>query len=357
MDCEKRTCINCVACSRAAGKSTFTQALSGHFQNRGWRSFILSYDEIIPEEAYELRKEENDAIADTQSSWKLYRQEVLQCLDEFLRSGHIPVRATGSSEGKWDTWARFARIVQDQRVSLTAGSHPYLSHGDTGPLIVLLDDNFYYRSMRYEVYQLARKFSVGFCQLYLQCPVKSCVTRNQGRNCPLPDDVIVEMATRIQPPNPDKNPWEQNSLTLASTDEFSQEDIEMVMTLFVAALDNPLSPVQDNTEQKEADRQRCASSIVHQADQACRRLVSQAMQKAREYKVAPGSMKFLAADLNQLKARFLNDLRKDALQGCSISPGETVNIDQVVNTAVAVFDREKEELIRKHSREDEAKPV
>lgn len=27
----------------------------------------------------------------------------------------------------------------------------------SGPLILILDDNFYYQSMRYEVYQLARK--------------------------------------------------------------------------------------------------------------------------------------------------------------------------------------------------------
>lgn len=32
---------------------------------------------------------------------------------------------------------------------------------------------------------------------------------------------------------------------------------------------------------QEADRLKCASSVVHQADQACRRLVSEAMKTAR----------------------------------------------------------------------------
>lgn len=32
---------------------------------------------------------------------------------------------------------------------------------------------------------------------------------------------------------------------------------------------------------QEADRLKCATSVVHQADQACRRLISEAMKTAR----------------------------------------------------------------------------
>lgn len=85
------------------------------------------------------------------------------------------------------------------------------------------------------------------------------------------------------------------------------------MELISVALDNPLSPAEDNSEQKvccsfshlwngsqswkvemwtisqkcivlmlqEADRLKCATSVVHQADQACRRLISEAMKAAR----------------------------------------------------------------------------
>ncbi|KAJ8365562.1 hypothetical protein SKAU_G00143930 [Synaphobranchus kaupii] len=329
----------------AAGKSTLAQTLPSYTRKKGWRICILSYDEIIPEEAYVLRKGENDAFMDTQSSWKLYRQEVLQCLDAFLQSENAPMRATCSNR---DTWARFARTLRDQ-LKASDDSLPQVSHVKSEPLIVLLDDNFYYPSMRYEVYQLARKYSLGFCQLYLQCPLNSCLTRNRIRSCPVPDEVIVEMAKRIEPPNPVKNPWEQNSLALTSTISFSQQDIDLLIQLLGAALENPLTPIQDNTEQKEADQLCCASSIVHQADQACRRLVSQAMKDAKECKWPTSTMKSLAADLNQLKMKFLEDLRNQALQGYPMFPGETINVELVVSRAVAVFEQDKDDVVRKHA--------
>ncbi|XP_064176749.1 L-seryl-tRNA(Sec) kinase-like isoform X1 [Anguilla rostrata] len=337
----------CVLCGLpAAGKSTLVRTLPSYTRKKGWRIFILSYDEIIPEEAYELRKE-NDALMDTQSSWKSYRQEVLQCLDAFLQSQNAPVCAN-----RGEAWARFERVAQDQQVlKASDDSLRQMSHIKSEPLFVLLDDNFYYPSMRYEVYQLAKKHSLGFCQIYLRCPLNVCLTRNRMRGCPLPDEVIVEMAKRIEPPNPLKNTWEQKSLTLTSTIDFSQQDIELLIQLLGAALENPLTPIQDNTEQKEADRQSCASSIVHQADQACRRLVSQAMRDAKECKWTASNMKSLAAELNQLKTKFLEDLRKQVLQGYPICPGETINVELVVSRAVSVFDQEKNYIMRKYSTE------
>lgn len=84
---------------------------------------------------------------------------------------------------------------------------------------------------------------------------------------------------------------------------------QKVIELISFVLSNPLSSVEDNTEQKvcqhtspssvcgsvvqvehfvgllshvqDADRLKCATSVVHQADQACRRLISEAMKTAR----------------------------------------------------------------------------
>ncbi|KAL1286231.1 L-seryl-tRNA(Sec) kinase [Trichinella pseudospiralis] len=36
-------------------------------------------------------------------------------------------------------------------------------------IIFLIDDNMYYRSMRFSYYRLARKHHFGFCQLFIQC--------------------------------------------------------------------------------------------------------------------------------------------------------------------------------------------
>ncbi|KPP62868.1 L-seryl-tRNA(Sec) kinase-like [Scleropages formosus] len=290
-----RICL-CVLCGLpAAGKSKLAQVLHEHLEKRGFGAFVLSYDELIPDEPFEFNTGDGDQnrgvrtptsfahfcvthvnckihtcqncavlrALSMQSSWKMRRQRVLRTLARFLHRGC-------ADDADAATWTR-----------LTQELHQLRARGHQSALVILLDDNFYYQSMRYEVYQLARRYSMGFCQLYVQRPVTSCLRRNRTRSCPLPDEVIVAMEKRLEPPNPLKNSWEQSSLTMTSEDGFSPQGIELSIDLIAASLDNPLSPIQDDTEQKEADRQRCTSSVMHQADQACRRLVSQAMQSAR----------------------------------------------------------------------------
>ncbi|KFZ48600.1 L-seryl-tRNA(Sec) kinase, partial [Podiceps cristatus] len=148
------------------------------------------------------------------------------------------------------------------------------------PLYLILDDNFYYQSMRYEVYQLARKYSLSFCQLFLECPLECCLQRNRLRSHPLPDQTIYLMARKIEMPDLKKNAWERNSLILKSVD-CTSEDNEEIISLLATALENPVKQTEENTDQKEADRAICAASTVHRADQTCRRIISQAMKDAK----------------------------------------------------------------------------
>ncbi|XP_031676798.1 LOW QUALITY PROTEIN: L-seryl-tRNA(Sec) kinase-like [Oncorhynchus kisutch] len=376
-----RICL-CVLCGLpAAGKSTLAQALNSHSVQRGWRSAVISYDDLIPGDAFnvkEVEDEEDIPRSQTQTEWKCHRQAVLRCVEQFLQSPteQLPpiiyqinrdarsrllhaAQACGTPAGS--SQACGTPVGSSQVCGTPAGSsqaYPSPSDRPPPPLVILLDDNFYYPSMRYEVYQLARKHSVGFCQVYVHCPVESCVRRNQLRPQPLPSDVIVEMAKRMEPPNPQRNSWEQNSVTLDSEHHFTIEYIQRLVKVISTALENPLSPVQDNTEQKEADRQSCVSSVVHQADQACRRLVSQAMQEAREHQLPSERMRSLAADFNESKTTFLQDLRRQVLHGLPLTQGEgvevervvnrTVEVERVVNRAVDVFNKEKQEIIARY---------
>ncbi|XP_009958613.1 PREDICTED: L-seryl-tRNA(Sec) kinase, partial [Leptosomus discolor] len=129
------------------------------------------------------------------------------------------------------------------------------------PLYLILDDNFYYQSMRYEVYQLARKYSLSFCQLFLDCPLECCLQRNRLRSHPLPDQTIYLMARKIEMPDLKKNAWEQNSLILKSSDCTSEDKYapglvsgfftnEQIISLLATALENPVKQNEENTEQK-----------------------------------------------------------------------------------------------------------
>ncbi|KAF6110937.1 phosphoseryl-tRNA kinase [Phyllostomus discolor] len=88
------------------------------------------------------------------------------------------------------------------------------------------------------------------------------------------------MARKIEEPNPKKNAWEHNSLTVQSP-ACSSAASPALTDLLLAALENPVRYVEENVEQKETDRIVCSTNILHQADQMLRRIVSQTMKEAK----------------------------------------------------------------------------
>ncbi|XP_041271373.1 L-seryl-tRNA(Sec) kinase [Onychostruthus taczanowskii] len=326
----------CLLCGLpAAGKSTLGRALSRRLPQRpGWACALLAYDELIPPEAFRPRapgagpQEPSPLLP----GWKQSRRELLQCLEGFLRAlltgAALPAPAQPG-------WRRFLGWLRRERLLPAA-------EGDAGaasrPLVLLLDDNFYYQSMRYELYQLARKYSLGFCQLFLECPVECCLQRNRLRSDPVPEHTIQLMARKIEMPDPRKNTWEQHSLILSSSDCISEDD-EQIMNLLATALANPERPNEEDTEQKEAARAICAASAVHQADQACRRIISEAMQDAKGKNLLPSEMKSLAEELNKLKGEFLDDLRQGNTLKTQYSDPATGVISSFQHEATSVINK------------------
>lgn len=65
-----------------------------------------------------------------------------------------------------------------------------LAKGGVG--LIIVDDNLYYRSMRYTFCQLARKYRVGLLTVVVDCDVALSLRRNQQRN----------ETERVCPPSP-----------------------------------------------------------------------------------------------------------------------------------------------------------
>lgn len=64
-----------------------------------------------------------------------------------------------------------------------------------------------------------------------------------------------------------------------------------------------------------------------------------------ENQVPPEHMRSLAARLNESKATFLHNLRRQLLEEASFTQGEDIDVERVVKRAVDVFDHEKREIL------------
>ncbi|XP_028585856.2 L-seryl-tRNA(Sec) kinase isoform X1 [Podarcis muralis] len=338
----------CLLCGLpAAGKTTTAQALSRVLRERkGWRCVPLAYDDLIPPEAFDQSKESSGQREQQplMSHWRLYRHELLLYLEHFLQNFIKGCHYSPPPNRTETTWKRFACYLKEQELIYprtgtedSASCQYLIDFIPLRPIYFILDDNFYYRSMRYEVYQLARQYTLGFCQLFLDCQADVCLERNSQRKQPLPEETIHAMVQKMEVPNPEKYAWEQNSLILKTT-ECSVEDNLQVLDLLSTALENPVKPLEENTEVKEMDRAICAASVLHQADQAVRRAVSQTMKTAKDNNLTPKEMKSLADELNMLKVEFLEDLRHR----------ENEKNNQLNMNVTSLFSQQADDIVKKY---------
>ncbi|XP_063163367.1 L-seryl-tRNA(Sec) kinase [Candoia aspera] len=328
----------CVLCGLpAAGKTRTAQALSSSLRKRkGWSCILLTYDRLIPLEAFSQMEIFH---------WRSYRHELLLYLEHFLQALIKGCHYFPPPNRTETMWKSFVSCLMEQGL-ISAGTEDSASCQylidfiPVRPIYFILDDNFYYRSMRYEVYQLARQYSLGFCQLFLDCQVEVCLERNCQRKQPLPEETIFAMAGKLECPNPKKYMWEQNSLILKSAG-FSLEDNLQVFNLLSSALENPVKPMEENTEMKEMDRAICAASILHQADQALRRTISETMQNAKANSLTPSEMKSLSEELNKQKVKVLEELKQKSNKQNQCCAENTFKI-------TSLFSQETDDIVKKY---------
>ena len=133
----------------AAGKSTFAKLLSDNLESnehKDIKTVLVTYDELIP-----LDVQKKYAENPSEKEWKIQRQSISKNVDKLLSGEEVQC---------------FKIPKIDRNMS---------------KIIFLIDDNNYYGSMRYEYFQIARKFEVGFCQFYLDITVDEAKKNNQTR--------------------------------------------------------------------------------------------------------------------------------------------------------------------------------
>ncbi|CAM9200089.1 unnamed protein product [Choristocarpus tenellus] len=214
----------------------------------------------------------------------------------------VEADASESVTLQWWHQARHRAMAAAEAEIVSAYSVP--KGGESrGVHVVLLDDNMHFRSMRHEALVVARSNMCGYAQVYFPVPVGIAIERDSTREHPVTARVIEKMAASLQPPDPDRFPWESRTLNMGI--EFSSGSCEgrwkrgtekpqgecygeSIMAFLEMVTIASLSPVPSapssgpSLEDREADRRATTHSSLHRLDLDMRRATGQVARCASQ---------------------------------------------------------------------------
>ncbi|OUC47214.1 putative L-seryl-tRNA(Sec) kinase [Trichinella nativa] len=145
-------------------------------------------------------------------------------------------------------------------------------------IIFLIDDNMYYRSMRFSYYRLARKHQFGFCQLYIQCDLERALIQNRGRkpDAVVSDETIKRMAEKIQMP---AEKWEENSYTVIVDNSDSEVHLSKIGNFLLESFSKFLPELsEDANNDKLTYNVESCTNRMHRLDLLLRGIIHQEVE-------------------------------------------------------------------------------
>ncbi|XP_067657309.1 L-seryl-tRNA(Sec) kinase-like [Haliotis asinina] len=332
-------CIMVMCGLPASGKTTlvsqFVTSMSEEFSFH-----VVDYDKLMPPDT-EKQLILQSAQAEDISLWKKYRGAIVSCVDRLL--DEVKVSQTENEQDRQaDTHQADAHLLDthhknvhhtdpviyqpeaeastlsdksiqtEQEQSLWPQFELSLGlegnrNGHNSQMVVVIDDNMYYRSMRYDYYQLARKYGLGFCEVYVDCPSDMAVARNRERNLEMVEEnVIVTMATKMEVPDCASYHWEKYSISITHD---IKDGCCRIRSLVEAAILDPVQAVVEDVAGKEESRRRCSENVIHQTDQILRKLLAAHMKRAKERQLSKADLRSLSTKLTEVKSTVLTEMR------------------------------------------------
>jgi len=284
---ESKICLVLLVGLPGAGKTLFSDLYSKFLASKTIFYIKVCYDKLIPLEAQAKMKEE-------EGSWKAERSKIVDAVTEIIKIRKESEDLTDIENPYVD------KIINSDDVQ-TASERT----------VILIDDNNYLPSMRYEYYQLARTFRLGFAQIYFDTDLVLSKKLNSMRESKdqVPEEVIAKMSAKLEPPKPFTNKWEAFSFTLP-VQEGVDHNLDLVDSIVEAATNNPVTPVETVSEEdREKDRVACSASLVHQADKCLRGLVNKKMGELRSQGLSKEDMRGASHNIYNVKGEVLEDLK------------------------------------------------
>ena len=227
----------------ASGKSTFIHSFKSYLESTesNLNLICVEFDAFLPRDT----RCQAGGSPDETFIWKKHRDFLREQIDSFLGYpfGECPDK-------------QFSDLLISQL------------HTDFNnkAIILVLDDTFHYRSMRYEYYRLARKHRTGFLQLCFETSLEECIVRNKAREHSVPEQAILNIHGQLSNPAGSVFKWEQETIKIDTAKEFEFDAIVIKMQESSLKLPPPLADSEQILSHKEAARNETNTSITHQCD-------------------------------------------------------------------------------------------
>jgi tRNA uridine 5-carbamoylmethylation protein Kti12 len=266
----------------ACGKSTLVKAIVKAYSSESFESAVvvnhMEYDEIY----HEILRSNANNNHDKKKKKDSFVTNSSETPTEFVAEDGHPLE-TEHSDGRI-AW-RESRGVVLHRVQ------QWLSHqkdSNARTRVLILDDNFYLKSMRKQVYRVCSNFveqhrpsmHLYLGTIYLHAPLSVCLQRNAQRPAPLPTTTIERLVERFEVPNV-QNPWESALLSLATLETASEDLVEPVQQFLSTIVENAAALVVPRTEEEVEMAPPCIPTVRQQADLFWRQCVGSVAQRSR----------------------------------------------------------------------------
>ncbi|XP_054081908.1 L-seryl-tRNA(Sec) kinase [Zeugodacus cucurbitae] len=264
-----RVCLVALIGLPAAGKSTFSRWILSLPQPH-FNVIHLCYDDHLPAQDNSLNAE---------FEFQMQRNKILATINSIVceLNDHACVAK--------DT-------VKSVKLSENVNCNDFL---------ILCDDNNYYHSMRYKLYQLCRQNKSAYAQIYLECDVNLALNRNSARpdNERVSEKILQRMGIRLEKPDSAKQYWEENTFVLGACENLNVKKAQ-ILTFLCNSFDKIPQPLSQTVTSETV------TSLLHQLDLLLRRRIGEILHLENNSSERSKKAKMLIAKRKEI----LQEVRK-----------------------------------------------
>lgn len=310
-------CILVVSGCPGIGKTTFSQQICDYIQQREsmFKPFLLSYDDLIDTEL------ESHLITNTnENEWKQARNFIIYLVKLFVNFLMMNEASRGMLDDFLETETRhdssnFKLLVRKRFLNLIHKMFYSRQNQNEHYNLIVLDDLFYYESMRYSFFKLAIELECAYVSFCFKAEsLELLLERNSSREMSkkLNESVIRNVWEKFEYPN--ENIWENGfSRVELVTRSFKIDESYFSETLVdIGERIKKFGEFLEKRKLDEISKKHVESeqvfSLSHECDLILRKLIGEKLAKVSD----KNEKSSIAQKFSSAKASILNEIKLDS---------------------------------------------